>query len=55
MAYKITDDCVGCGSCVDACESNAIVEKDDKYEITDNCTECGNCKETCPVEAIIEE
>ena len=56
MAYKITDECVGCGSCAEECPSDAISEGDDLYVINqDECTECGTCKEVCPTEAIIEE
>ncbi len=52
MAYKISDDCLGCGACVDECPVNAIVEKDGKYVINaDECVECGACAGVCPVEA----
>ncbi|MCK5594738.1 4Fe-4S binding protein [bacterium] len=53
MAYNISDECVGCGTCVDECETGAIKEQDDKYSIiAEKCTECGKCVEVCPVEAI---
>ena len=56
MAYKITDDCLNCGTCADECPSDAITEEEDVYEINqDKCTECGTCVEVCPSEAIIEE
>lgn len=56
MAYKITDDCVSCGSCQDECASEAIKEGDDKYYIDqDACTGCGSCVDSCPSEAIVEE
>lgn len=56
MAYKITDACVACGSCADACPMEAIFEGDGKYEINaDICVGCGSCADTCPMEAIVEE
>ena len=33
MAYVITDECVMCGTCVDACPVEAISEGDGKYVI----------------------
>ncbi|MBN2539621.1 MAG: 4Fe-4S binding protein [Deltaproteobacteria bacterium] len=53
MAYVITDECTGCGSCEDECSVNAISEGDDKYVIDpEACTDCGDCADICPVEAI---
>lgn len=54
MAYKITDECTACGSCVDSCPSNAIAEGD-VYSIGEDCAECGLCVDECPMGAIIEE
>jgi len=52
MAYKITDDCIACGACVDECPVGAIVEKDGKMVINaDECLDCGACAGVCPVEA----
>ena len=56
MTFKINEDCVGCGTCVDECPVGAIKEVDGKYSIDqETCTQCGACKEVCPVEAIVEE
>lgn len=54
MAFKITDECLACGTCLDTCPNEAIKEGD-IYVITDSCVECGACVEACPVGAIIEE
>ncbi len=54
MAYKITEDCVSCGTCADECPVEAISEGDDKYKIdAEKCTDCGSCAEVCPTEAIV--
>lgn len=54
MAYKITDECVACGTCLDTCPNDAI-EEGDIYKITDACADCGACVEACPTGAIVEE
>jgi formate hydrogenlyase subunit 6/NADH:ubiquinone oxidoreductase subunit I len=56
MAYKITDECTACGTCMDTCPSDAIREGDPKYSIdVEACIECGACVDACPAEAIVEE
>ncbi len=52
MAYKISNDCIACGTCIDECPSGAI-SAGDIYSIdADACTECGTCADVCPNEAI---
>jgi len=62
MAYKIIEDCIGCGACEGECANEAISEEESIYVIDpDRCTECvGNfesprCAEVCPVEACVPD
>jgi ferredoxin len=56
MVFRINDDCLNCGACLDQCPSSAIIEENEQYVINlENCTECGTCIEVCPAEAIAEE
>jgi ferredoxin len=62
MAFKITDECIACGSCESECPNEAITEGDDIYVIDPNkCTECvgfydsQQCFDVCPVEAPVAD
>ena len=56
MAHKITDACISCGTCEDACPVGAVSEGKDKYVIdAGKCTDCGECAENCPEKAILGE
>ena len=56
MAYKISDDCISCGTCAGVCPVSAISEGEGKYVIdADTCISCGTCQGECPVSAISAE
>jgi electron transfer flavoprotein alpha subunit len=56
MSVKIlSDECIGCQTCIDSCPYGAIVMKDDKAVLTEACTFCGACESSCPVSAILVE
>jgi len=54
MALQVDlDKCTGCGSCVDACPSEALSMEDEKVTVDqDACIDCGACVDECPVEAL---
>ena len=53
MAYKITEDCTGCGACIDECADHAISEGDIYVIDPTKCTDCATCADVCPVEACV--
>ena len=56
MAYKISDECISCGTCEETCPIGAISEGEAHYQINpDVCISCGSCESACPVGAISEE
>ena len=52
MAYKISDECIACGTCIDECPVEAISEGEIYKINSELCTDCGSCAEVCPVDAI---
>ncbi len=59
MALMITDECINCDVCEDACPNTAIYEGELIYEIdAARCTECvghydePQCRTVCPVDCI---
>ena len=56
MAYKISSECISCGTCEGECPVSAISSGDSQYVIDASaCTDCGTCAGVCPVEAISQE
>ena len=55
MAYKITDECIACGTCISECPVDAISEGDIYAIDPAACTDCGSCASVCPTEAIVAE
>ncbi len=50
--YVITDQCVGCGTCLAHCPQKCI-EEGTLYRIRqEHCLHCGSCLEHCPVNAV---
>ena len=50
--YEITDECIGCGTCMEGCPQRCIEEGTPFSIRQENCLHCGLCAENCPVQAI---
>ena len=57
VAVIIRDECVGCGTCVDDCPSEAISMDGENIAVVnaDECIDCGLCVDSCPTDAISME
>lgn len=56
MAYKISEECISCGTCEAECPVDAISDGGEQYVIdADLCIDCGSCEAVCPVDAISPE
>jgi NAD-dependent dihydropyrimidine dehydrogenase PreA subunit len=52
--YFITEDCIGCGSCLNACPQNCIESGSIPHVIEqEHCLHCGNCMNVCPAGAVV--
>ncbi len=53
--YSITEDCIGCGSCLADCPQRCIDITNSQAVIRqENCLHCGNCAVVCPVNAVVK-
>jgi ferredoxin len=57
VAVINVNECVGCGTCVDECPSEAISLNGDNIAVVDanECLDCGACVDVCPTSAISME
>ncbi|SHK55290.1 UDP-glucose 4-epimerase [Desulfatibacillum alkenivorans DSM 16219] len=52
LSMTITDDCNGCGACLDTCGFDAIKIENGKAVQTAACRGCGRCATYCPLGAV---
>lgn len=52
MTIEVTDQCIGCGECIDACYLKAIEIVNGRAVKKDICRLCGRCAARCPQQAI---
>lgn len=52
LVIEVTDDCIGCGTCLDTCPFNAIRIENSRAIHTDSCRGCGRCETHCPQGAV---
>jgi ferredoxin len=54
MVAKVnTEECTGCGICVDECPAGTITLAGEKAKVEeDKCTDCATCESSCPNEVI---
>ncbi|MFZ5642406.1 MAG: DUF362 domain-containing protein [Bacillota bacterium] len=55
MGYRINEECLACGTCVESCPNDAIIEGETFNIDPEKCENCGICIDSCPTGAIIEE
>lgn len=54
--FRITEECISCGTCAASCPAGAISAGDSTYVIDqEKCEQCGLCAMECPCGAIVEE
>ncbi|MBI9074219.1 MAG: NAD-dependent epimerase/dehydratase family protein [Desulfatibacillum sp.] len=52
LSLTVTEECNGCGVCLETCGFDAIVIENGKAVLTAKCRHCGRCERYCPRDAI---
>jgi len=52
LRIEVTDDCVGCGTCIETCGFEAILIQNGRAVHNSQCRGCGRCETYCPNQAI---
>jgi UDP-glucose 4-epimerase len=52
LSVRVTEDCVGCGTCLEYCVFDAITLEDGVAVHSDQCRGCGRCETNCPQDAV---
>ena len=52
LSVEVTEDCVGCGNCLEYCLYNAISIEDGRSVRSEMCRGCGRCVRYCPNHAV---
>ena len=57
VAYRVTDECIGCTLCAQQCPADAIPMTPYAIHTIDQqkCTRCDTCRQICPVKAVVVE
>lgn len=50
--FRITEDCIGCGTCAQVCPQKCISEGSPFQIDSRHCLHCGLCQESCPAGAV---
>jgi UDP-glucose 4-epimerase len=52
LVVEVSEDCLGCGQCVETCGFDAITIEDGRAVHNARCRGCGRCERTCPNDAV---
>jgi len=54
IRYEISDECIGCTLCAQACPADAIAMRAHEVHEVDHelCVKCGTCVGVCPIRAV---
>lgn len=52
--FRITESCIGCGTCLEHCPQKCIIPGDIYKIQPEHCLHCGACFENCPAGAVVK-